>query len=530
MPEIQPASEAPMTYPQDALDHLSTLRDYVRWGASRFKQAGLFFGHGTANAIDEAAALALHALYLPHNLPGGYFNCVLTPDERLEVVSLLERRIAERKPAAYLTHEAWFCGLPFYVDERVLVPRSPIAELIEKQFSPWVGQPDEITDILDLCTGSGCIAIACALAFPGADVDAADISPDALDVAKTNIIKHEAGQVQAVQSDLFEALGGNRYDLIVSNPPYVSSDEWRNLPAEYHAEPKLGLESGTSGLDCVRRILREAETYLKPNGLLIVEVGSSADALEEAYPGAARFVGSISSAAATACSCSRRSNWPNTAANSPKMKDSSKGFALIGLFLSGLMASAISPKDYFTWILEVFPALVAFAVLLGTYGWFRFTDLTYGFVLLNCYIMFIGGHYTYAEVPLFNWIRDVLGQERNNFDKVGHFAQGFVPALFVRELLVRNQVVAIKAWLPGLVVCVCMTVSVLYEFLEWFVAVTTGEAADAFLGTQGDVWDTQWDMLFALIGATTSMLTMAGWQDRQIEGPVNAEKNQRSHP
>lgn len=275
-----------MTYPKDVTDHLATLRDYVRWGASRFNHAGLFFGHGTANAIDEAAALALHALHLPHNLPGGYFNCVLTPDERLEVVGLLERRIAERKPAAYLTHEAWFCGLPFFVDERVLVPRSPIAELIEKQFAPWLGQPDEVTDILDLCTGSGCIAIACALAFPGADVDAVDISPDALAVAKINIAKHEVeGQVQAVQSDLFGALGDNRYDLIVSNPPYVNSEEWRGLPAEYHAEPKLGLESGATGLDCVRRILREAEAHLKPGGLLIVEVGSSADALEEAYPG-----------------------------------------------------------------------------------------------------------------------------------------------------------------------------------------------------------------------------------------------------
>jgi ribosomal protein L3 glutamine methyltransferase len=274
-----------MSYPKDVIDHLTTLRDYVRWGASRFSQAGLFFGHGTASAIDEAAALALHALHLPHNLPGGYFNCVLTPDERLEVVGLLERRIAERKPAAYLTGEAWFCGLPFFVDERVLVPRSPIAELIEKQFSPWVGQPDEVADILDLCTGSGCIAIACALAFPGAEVDAVDISPDALAVAKINVAKHGVEeQVRLLQSDVFEALEGKRYDLIVSNPPYVNSDEWRGLPAEYHAEPRLGLESGASGLDCVRRILRQAEAHLKPDGLLIVEVGSSAEALEYAYP------------------------------------------------------------------------------------------------------------------------------------------------------------------------------------------------------------------------------------------------------
>ncbi|MFZ4702489.1 MAG: 50S ribosomal protein L3 N(5)-glutamine methyltransferase [Candidatus Methylumidiphilus sp.] len=274
-----------MNYPEDITNHLSTLRDYIRWGASRFNQAGLWFGHGTANATDEAVALTLHALHLPHNLPAGYFNCVLTLGERLEVLGLLERRIAERKPAAYLTHEAWFCGLPFYVDERVLVPRSPIAELIEKRFAPWVVEPDEVTDILDLCTGSGCIAIACAVAFPEADVDAVDISPEALDVAKKNIATHDLGdQVSLLCADLFEGLAGKRYDLIVSNPPYVSGEEWRNLPQEYHAEPRLGLESGESGLDCVSRILSHAHSHLKPGGLLIVEVGNSAEALEYAYP------------------------------------------------------------------------------------------------------------------------------------------------------------------------------------------------------------------------------------------------------
>ncbi len=166
------------------------------------------------------------------------------------------------------------------------------------------------------------------------------------------------------------------------------------------------------------------------------------------------------------------------------MNESSKITALVALFFLGLLVSAIHPKDWFTWFLETFPAMVAFVVLAGAYRRFRFTDLTYVFVLLNCYILFIGGHYTYAEVPLFNWVRDVLGQDRNNFDKVGHFAQGFVPALFIREVLVRNQVVAREAWLPGIVVCACVTVSVLYEFLEWFVALSTGEAAEAFLGTQ----------------------------------------------
>ncbi|QSA95665.1 50S ribosomal protein L3 N(5)-glutamine methyltransferase [Methylococcus sp. EFPC2] len=265
--------------------HLTTLRDYIRWGASRFNAAGLFFGHGTASATDEAAALVLHAIHQPHDLPAGYFNCVLAPDERARVVELLERRIAERKPAAYLIGEAWFCGLPFHVDENVLVPRSPIAELIEQQFSPWVSEPDTVTDLLDLCTGSGCIAIASALAFPDAAVDAADISPAALAVARRNIVRHEVeDRVRAVESDLFSSLGDKRYDLIVSNPPYVATAEWQSLPPEYHAEPKLGLESGVDGLDCVRRILREAEAHLKPEGLLIVEVGSSAEALEEAYP------------------------------------------------------------------------------------------------------------------------------------------------------------------------------------------------------------------------------------------------------
>lgn len=265
--------------------HLTTIRDYIRWGASRFNEAGLFFGHGTASALDEAAALVLHAIHQSHDLPNGYFNAVLVPEERVQVVKLLERRIAERKPAAYLTHEARFAGLSFYVDERVLVPRSPIAELIERQFGPWLSEPDTVTDILDLCTGSGCIAIACAYAFPDAQVDAVDISPDALEVARINIARHELEDgVQAVESDLYEALGGRRYDLIVSNPPYVNRDEWQNLPPEYHAEPRLGLESGETGLDCVRRILQGAEAHLKPNGILVVEVGSSAEALEYAYP------------------------------------------------------------------------------------------------------------------------------------------------------------------------------------------------------------------------------------------------------
>jgi ribosomal protein L3 glutamine methyltransferase len=270
---------------QAIIETLTTLRDYVRYGASRFAEAGLFFGHGTATPLDEAAALVLHALHLPYDLPGGYFEARLIPEERERVLALVERRIAERKPLAYLTHEAPFAGLSFYVDDRVLVPRSPIAELIEHHFAPWL-EADDVTDVLDLCTGSGCIAIACAYAFPNAAVEASDISPAALEVARINIERHGMAQrVRPVESDLYEDLGERRYDLIVSNPPYVNLAEWRALPAEYHAEPRLGLEAGEDGLTCVRRILAGARAHLKPEGILVVEVGSSADALEMAYPG-----------------------------------------------------------------------------------------------------------------------------------------------------------------------------------------------------------------------------------------------------
>ena len=264
---------------------LSTIGDYIRWGASRFNEAGLCFGHGTANAIDEAAHLVLHAIHQPASLPNGFFACSLAPEERLAVLDLIGRRLRERIPAAYLTGEAWFCGLSFYVDERVLVPRSPIAELIERQFSPWLEDRGPVLDILDLCSGSGCIAIACGLAFPEARVDAVEISAAALEVARINVARHGVDdQVHLVEGDLYDALGDRRYDLIVSNPPYVNSAEWQALPAEFHAEPRLGLESGADGLDCLRRILRGAEAHLKPGGVLVVEVGSSAEALEQAYP------------------------------------------------------------------------------------------------------------------------------------------------------------------------------------------------------------------------------------------------------
>ncbi|MEY2697264.1 MAG: hypothetical protein RL333_1402 [Pseudomonadota bacterium] len=273
-----------MTKHQDALNQLTTLRDYVRYAISCFNEADLFFGHGTSGPLDEAAALVLHALHLPYDLPGGYFQSTLTQAERENVLALIERRVRERKPLAYLTHEAPFAGQQFYVDERVLVPRSPIAELIEAEFSPWV-EPDRVERILDLCTGSGCIAIACALAFPDAMVDAVDISSDALEVADINRRRLKVeDRVRTIRSDLFQALNGERYDIIVSNPPYVSTSEWQDLPVEFHAEPKLGLESGADGLDCVRQILREASNHLTEEGILIVEVGSAAESLVATFP------------------------------------------------------------------------------------------------------------------------------------------------------------------------------------------------------------------------------------------------------
>ncbi len=273
-----------MTKHQDALNQLTTLRDYVRYAISCFNEADLFFGHGTSGPLDEAAALVLHALHLPYDLPGGYFQSTLTQAERENVLALIDRRVRERKPLAYLTHEAPFAGQQFYVDERVLVPRSPIAELIEAEFSPWV-EPDRVERILDLCTGSGCIAIACALAFPDAMVDAVDISSDALEVADINRRRLKVeDRVRTIRSDLFQALDGERYDIIVSNPPYVSTAEWQDLPVEFHAEPKLGLESGADGLDCVRQILREASNHLTEEGILIVEVGSAAEALVATFP------------------------------------------------------------------------------------------------------------------------------------------------------------------------------------------------------------------------------------------------------
>lgn len=265
------------------LSTLNTIRDLVRWGVSRFHEQGLFFGHGSDNAWDEARLLVLHALYLPWETAEDYMGCHVTDAERNLVVALLQRRIEQRIPAAYLTGYARFGGLEFIVDERVLVPRSPIAELIANAFEPWLeSAPGRI---LDLCTGSGCIGIACAYAFPGAQVVLADLSADALAVAEANIEAHQLhGRVEARWSDGFEGMPGERFDLIVSNPPYVDAQDMADLPDEYLHEPEMGLAAGHDGLDLVRRILAQAADHLTPEGVLVIEVGNSMEHVVEQWP------------------------------------------------------------------------------------------------------------------------------------------------------------------------------------------------------------------------------------------------------
>jgi len=262
---------------------LRTVRDLVRWGASEFGRAGLHFGHGTDNALDEAFHLVTWALKLPHDIPATYLDGAVTGAERKRVLALLGKRIRTRKPAAYLTGAAWFAGLPFVVDERVLIPRSPIAELIGNRFQPWVTA--EPKRILDLCAGSGCIGVACAVSFPGATVDLADLDAGALAVMKQNVALHElGGRVRAVKSDLFKALEGRRYDLIVCNPPYIPTGRWRKLPREYHHEPRRALEGGGDGLRLVDRILRAAPDHLARNGVLVLEVGGTQQEFTARYP------------------------------------------------------------------------------------------------------------------------------------------------------------------------------------------------------------------------------------------------------
>ena len=263
---------------------LETLQDFMRWGASRFMQAELDFVHGMNRAVDEAVYLVLRAVYLPIDTPEIYWQGRLTIPEKTRILEFFKQRIQDKKPSAYITQEGWFAGLSFYVDERVLVPRSPIAELVEQQFSPWV-DPYTTTAILDLCTGSGCIGIACAYAFPDADIDLVDISQDALDVALINIKQHDVEQqVTTIQSNLFSMLTDKVYNLIISNPPYVDQEDMAVLSIELQHEPELGLASGNDGLEATRTILREAVNHLTDDGVLIVEVGNSQYALSAAFP------------------------------------------------------------------------------------------------------------------------------------------------------------------------------------------------------------------------------------------------------
>lgn len=267
------------------LDELVTIRDWLRWAVSRFTEAGLFFGHGTDNAYDEAAWLILHTLHLPHDRLDPWLDARLTRSERLAVLNILEQRFVRRVPAAYLTREAWLGSFRFYVDERVIVPRSYFAEMIAERMAPWVEDADAIHDALDLCTGSGCLAIMMAEAFPNAVVDAVDVSADALAVAHRNVADYGLeDRVRLVQSDLLDRLDGRRYDLIVCNPPYVTAESMATLPAEYRHEPALALGAGEDGLDIVRRLLAAAPEHLTANGLLFVEVGHNADIVEAAFP------------------------------------------------------------------------------------------------------------------------------------------------------------------------------------------------------------------------------------------------------
>lgn len=262
----------------------STPRDLLRYAVSRFNAEKLFFGHGSTNAFDEAAYLILHTLHLPLDTLDPFLDAKLLPNEIRDILERIEQRASKRIPVAYITHEAWLKGYSFYVDERVIVPRSFIAELIPEQFSPWVSNPDEITQILDLCTGSGCLAIMLADVFPNAHITAVDISKDALDVAHKNIANYNLDeQITLIESDVYENLKGKKFDLIISNPPYVNAQSIQALPKEYQQEPLLALAAGEDGMDCVRKIIAHAKEHLNEEGILIVEIGNERTYAEAAF-------------------------------------------------------------------------------------------------------------------------------------------------------------------------------------------------------------------------------------------------------
>ena len=265
------------------MENLRTVQDFIRWTSSQLSLSDVFLGHGTDNPIDEAKQLILATLGLSLFIPTEFYAANLTNDEKQELFAIIQKRISDRVPTPYLTNQAWFCGHSFYIDERVLIPRSPIGELIDNHFQSLLSQPPQ--QILDLCTGSGCIGIACAYAFPEAQIDITDISLEALDVAQQNIDLHEMNfQVMPMQSDLFNDIPEKQYDLIVTNPPYVDNEDMGDLPDEFFYEPKLALEAGFDGLDIVKRILRDAIDYLSPQGVLVCEVGNSWVSLQEQYP------------------------------------------------------------------------------------------------------------------------------------------------------------------------------------------------------------------------------------------------------
>jgi ribosomal protein L3 glutamine methyltransferase len=266
-------------------NNFSTLRDVLRYAVTRFNTAGLFFGHGTTNAFDEAAYLMLHTLKLPLDKLDPFLDARLLPQEIDTLMDVIERRASERVPASYITNEAWLGDYRFYVDERVIVPRSFIAELIPGQFAPWVSDPESVTNILELCTGSGCLPVMLADAFPNAQVDAVDLSPDALAVAHRNVDDYQLqDRINLIESDLYAKVPKKKYDLIVTNPPYVNAGSMDKLPEEYRHEPQMALAGGTDGMDLVRKIVAGAAQRLTKNGVLIVEIGNERDFAEAAFP------------------------------------------------------------------------------------------------------------------------------------------------------------------------------------------------------------------------------------------------------
>lgn len=269
---------------KNGVPKLETLADFVNFAVRQFSHNKIYFGHGTDNAWDEAVYLILHALCLPVDIEQVVLKKKLTACEKKAVLKIIASRIKKRVPAPYLTAEAWFAGLPFYIDKRALIPRSPLAELIAKHFLPWVN-PRKILRILDIGTGSGCIAISCSYAFPRAKIDAIDVSAAALKIAAINCSRHKVTKkVRLLKSDLFAKLKGQTYDIIISNPPYVGKEEMRLLPPEYYHEPKLALLAGCGGDEIIKRIIKDAANYLSPQGILVVEVGNSAPLIMQKYP------------------------------------------------------------------------------------------------------------------------------------------------------------------------------------------------------------------------------------------------------